>query len=165
MRAAVWSSLTVRFIYLAECYWKVWVRSQEPSCAECYRGMHAQCFPTPQHLGVGRWSLRPPNASKQLSMPPSSRTTETFAKFTSVLLVTLLLTQAGTLGGGLNQLNRANFCLHIFIKSNFKGSLRVELLTPTSRTKCWKRDLEEGDIRGISKETYPQECVLLSFVF
>lgn len=101
-------------------------------------------------LGGGEVIAPLPNASKQLSVPPSSRTIETFAKFTSVLLVTLLLTQVGTLGDGLNQLKRANFYLHIFIKSNFRGTLRVKLLTPTSRTKCLLHHVEREILKRVT---------------
>lgn len=69
MKGTVWSSLTMQFIYPVECWWKVWVRSWEPSCAECYWGMCTLCFPTLQHLGAGRQFFHL-NPIEQLSVPP-----------------------------------------------------------------------------------------------
>lgn len=103
---------------------------------------------------------------------PNSRTVGTSAKFTSVLLATPLLAPGRNSYWCDKTAESANFYLNAFIKSNFRGTWRVKLLTLTSRTKyllCHVKR-EKGSQRGwqvqwISKESNLQECLLLSFVF
>lgn len=64
-----------------------------------------------------------------------------------------------------------NFLFKYFYKIKFQGDFKSQALNPHFKDKmfiapCWKRDLEEGDMLGISKERCVlQERVLLSFVF
>lgn len=84
-----------------------------------------------------------PNASRPLSLSPSSRTTETSAKFTLVLLLTKLLTQAGTLG------EKGKFLFSYIYKLKFQGDFKNQAVNLHFKDKMLKerswRDWCAGD--------------------
>lgn len=111
-------------------------------------------------LGGGEVIACLPNVSKPLSVSPSSRTTDTFAKFTLVLLVTKLLTQAGTLG------EKGKFLFSYFYKIKFQGDFKSQALNLRFKDKMLKerswRGWCAGDQQGkLSPEVCAaQFCVL-----